>query len=306
MGRIVTNKHINGVIVPYEYFFDGISSALTENERLTVAKGRIIISTYPEQEGIFILSEDGTRSIKVAQNAASEIPAGIYDWINNEIVPQIKSYADDSVERAFEEFSLLVISSADTMYNDLKGYVDELSAKTETNDNRLSDRIDELSAYTMNMKISDHFMLTEDEYRMLSALGELTVDAEEFFVSRETRILNDLNVGDVIYYSDEIYYCLYEENGSGDDESGLTPTITGTTMEIFYDISGHTIILDSSATVNSHTLEFSDGGEHGGDTEIDGTTIEDNSIYIDTEDEHTLVLGNNYVYDEENNAFIIN
>ena len=149
-------------------------------------------------------------------------------------------------------------------------------------------------------------MLTEDEYRMLSMLGELTVDSDEEFVSRETRELNDLNIGDIIKYSEDIYYCIYDENGGG-GESGNTPMFSGSTMEIFYDVlpEDHTIILDDSAIISGNTMEFSNGGWS--ETEISDGVIEDDSVHTDEDSEHTLVLGDNYTYDdEENNTFIIN
>jgi len=307
MGRIVTNKYKNGDIVTKQDFYNGIVvDDLAEKKR--IAMGRIILTVGNGTESIWILNENDVPKI-VAQSLDVEIPAEIREYISekvSEMGDEVKEYADEAIAESMETFLQLVVSSADTMYSELKGYIDTLSSSTETVASEINSRIDELSAYTMNLKFSDHFMLTEDEYRMLSMLGELTVDADEEFVSRETRELNDLHIGDVVKYSEEIYYCIYDENGGG-GESGNTPMFSGSTMEIFYDVlpEDHTIILDDSATISGNTMEFSNGG--GSKTEINDGAIEDDSVHTDEDSEHTLVLGNNYTYDdEENNTFIIN
>lgn len=307
MGRIVTNKYKNGDIVTKQDFYNGIVvDDLAEKKR--IAMGRIILTVGNGTESIWILNENDVPKI-VAQSLDVEIPAEIREYISekvSEMGDEVKEYADEAIAESMETFLQLVVSSADTMYSELKGYIDTLSSSTETVASEINSRIDELSAYTMNLKFSDHFMLTEDEYRMLSMLGELTVDADEEFVSRETRELNDLHIGDVIKYSEEIYYCIYDENGGG-GESGNTPMFSGSTMEIFYDVlpEDHTIILDDSATISGNTMEFSNGG--GSKTEINDGAIEDDSVHTDEDSEHTLVLGDNYTYDdEENNTFIIN
>lgn len=307
MGRIVTNKYKNGDIVTKQDFYNGIVvDDLAEKKR--IAMGRIILTVGNGTESIWILNENDVPKI-VAQSLDVEIPAEIREYISekvSEMGDEVKEYADEAIAESMETFLQLVVSSADTMYSELKGYIDTLSSSTETVASEINSRIDELSAYTMNLKFSDHFMLTEDEYRMLSMLGELTVDADEEFVSRETRELNDLHIGDVVKYSEEIYYCIYDENGGG-GESGNTPMFSGSTMEIFYDVlpEDHTIILDDSATISGNTMEFSNGG--GSKTEINDGAIEDDSVHTDEDSEHTLVLGDNYTYDdEENNTFIIN
>lgn len=317
MGRIVTNKYKNGDIVTTQDFYNGIAIDDVA-ERKRVAMGRIILTVGRGKESIWILNEDNVPKI-VAQALDVEIPAEIREYIALAIsnaITEVEEYADNAVNNAMDEFLQLVISSADTMYNTLKGYIDTLSASTESIateiDGRLTNeivtergRIDELSAYTMNLKLSDHFMITDDEYRMLSVLGVLDGDN----ISNLTYDLNGLERGSIIYYNDEIYYCIYDENGGGGGggDTGSTPTITGTTLEIQYIISGGTIILDESVTIEDHTVILPNGGgDQGGDAEVNGNTIEDDSVYIDSEDEHTLVLGNNYTYDEENNTIIIN
>ena len=307
MGRIVTNKYKNGDIVTKQDFYNGIVvDDLAEKKR--IAMGRIILTVGTGTESIWILNENDVPKI-VAQSLDVEIPAEIREYISekvSEMGDEVKEYADEAIAESMETFLQLVVSSADTMYSELKGYIDTLSSSTETVASEINSRIDELSAYTMNLKFSDHFMLTEDEYRMLSMLGELTVDSDEEFVSRETRELNDLNIGDIIKYSEDIYYCIYDENGGG-GESGNTPMFSGSTMEIFYDVlpEDHTIILDDSAIISGNTMEFSNGGWS--ETEISDGVIEDDSVHTDEDSEHTLVLGDNYTYDdEENNTFIIN
>lgn len=324
MGRIVTNKYSDNPVVVRQAFYDDINVG-DYSERSRIARGRIILSpgfdlsgnVDTETTAIWGINKND-EPVVLAQSLNVELPSEITQAISNAVssaIEEVENYADREIGRKLDEFSILVISSADTMYNTIKGYIDTLSASTESItseiDTRLTseiaterERLDILSAYTMNLKLSDHFMLTDDEYRMLSFLGELVVDDEGEFVSKTTRELNDLNFGDVIIYNDEIYYCIYDENGGG-GESGSTPTISGTTMEIQYIVSGGTIILDDYVIVDGHTLIFPDDG-HSSSAEISGNTIEDDAVYIDSEDEHTLVLGENYEYDEENNTFIIN
>lgn len=315
MGRIVTNKYINNPVVVRQDFYGDINVS-NDSERTRIARGRIILAPGFNSSGYIDTNttviwgiNNNDQPIILAQSLNVELPSEIAQAIASAIsgaIDEVEDYADSEIERKIDEFSLLVISSADTMYSELKGYIDTLSSSTETITNEINGRIDELSAYTMNLKFSDHFMLTEDEYRMLSMMGELTVDADEYFVSKTTRELNDLNIGDVIEYNDEIYYCIYDENGGG-GESGNTPMFSGSTMEIFYDVlpEDHTIILDDSATISGNTIEFSNGG--GSEIEIIDGAIEDDSVHTDEGSEHTLVLGDNYTYDDkENNTFIIN
>lgn len=317
MGRIVTNKYINNPVVARQDFYEDINVS-NDSERTRIARGRIILAPGLNSSGYIDTNttviwgiNNNDQPIILAQSLNVELPSEIAQAIASAIsgaIDKVEDYADSEIERKIDEFSLLVISSADTMYSKLKGYIDTLSSNTETITNEINGRIDELSAYTMNLKFSDHFMLTEDEYRMLT-LSEgkmLPVDAEEFFVSRETRELNDLHIGDVIKYNEDIYYCIYDEKGGG-EESGNTPTFSGSTMEIFYDVlpQDHTIILDNSATISGNTMEFSNGG--GSETKISDGAIKDDTVHTDEDSEHTLVLGDNYTYDEEeNNTFIIN
>ena len=276
MGRILKNKYSDSII-SIDDFYSDISSAITnEQERKDIAKGRIIISNRPNREGLYILNSDGDRVIEVGKSASGGIPGDVYD------------YVDLKTEES--------LSSAKT-YTDLtkEDLIDIINEQRQL--------IEELSAYTMNLKVTDHFMLNETEYFELSSSGSCEI-------SNETADLNGLSHGTVITYKDEIYYCIYE--ASGEDESGTTPTITGSTMEIFYDVlpEEHMIILDNYVEISSgHTLVFNESGGQGGDgnVEIDDNnkTIEDNSSYISPEDEHMIILSNNYVYNEENNEMII-
>jgi hypothetical protein len=272
--------------------------------------------TRKEQSFLVPVEEIRENDYDLSINKYKEVERVKVEYDAPEVIFGRIASLQEEINNAMDEFLQLVISSADTMYNTLKGYIDTLSASTESIateiDGRLTneivterERIDELSAYTMNLKLSDHFMITDDEYRMLSVLGVLDGDN----ISNLTYDLNGLEQGSIIYYNDEIYYCIYDENGGGGGggDTGSTPTITGTTLEIQYIISGGTIILDESVTIEDHTVILPiGGGDQGGDAEVNGNTIEDDSVYIDSEDEHTLVLGNNYTYDEENNTIIIN
>lgn len=301
MGRILVNKYKNGEFVSRQDFYNGINVE-DPAEQKRIAMGRIILTVKDGSESIWILNENDVPKL-VAQPLDVEIPPEIREYISSALtqtITEVESYADNAVAEAFESFSMLVISSADTLYTNIKNYVDEFSASTENAVNLINSRVDELSAYTMNMKISDHFMLTETEYMMLSMLGELDGDN----VSNETYDLNGLVRGSTIYYSDEIYYCIYEDSGGSEDESGSTIVISGNTIEIQYVISGSTVILDDYAIIeDEHTLVFLDGGGSGGNSDIDGSVFEIGSL--DIEDEHTIILSGNYEIDE-NNTLVIN
>lgn len=301
MGRIVTNKYKTNDIVTRQDFYNGIAVE-DPVEKKRIAMGRIILTVKEGNESMWILNEHDVPKL-VAEPTSVEVPANIREYIAekvSEMGEEVKEYSNEFITESFTDFSQLVISSADTMYNELKGYIDTLSSTTESVANEINGRIDELSAYTMTMKSSDHFMITDIEYRMLSMIGEL--DGSN--ISNETYDLNGLARGSTVYYSDEIYYCIYEDSGGSEDESGSTIVVSGNTIEIQYVISGSTVILDDYATIeDEHTLVFLDGGGSGGNSDIDGSVFEIGSL--DIEDEHTIILSGNYEIDE-NNTLVIN
>lgn len=286
MSRVVTNKYINGDVVTRQDFYEGINVENPE-ERRRIAKGRIILTLNDGRESIWILNDNDIPKL-VAQPASAEIPANILEYIASAMTVA-NEYADNAVENGISEYNTIVIESADTMYNELKGYIDDVQSE-----------LYELSAYTMNLKFSDHFMLTEGEYIRLKTIGELVVDGTEESVSSETCRLNDLSIGDIVKYSTEIYYCIYENGGGG---GGTEPTISGSTIIVEYEISGTTVILDDLVTVDeeNHTLIFNGGGG-GSDVDISGTTVDIDSLTIDNE--HTMILNDDLTI--ENNTITIN
>ena len=286
MSRVVTNKYINGDVVTRQDFYEGINVENPEEKR-RIAKGRIILTLNDGRESIWILNDNDIPKL-VAQPASAEIPANILEYIASAMTVA-NEYADNAVENGISEYNTIVIESADTMYNELKGYIDDVQSE-----------LYELSAYTMNLKFSDHFMLTEGEYIRLKTIGELVVDGTEESVSSETCRLNDLSIGDIVKYSTEIYYCIYENGGGG---GGTEPIISGSTIIVEYEISGTTVILDDLVTVDeeNHTLIFNSGGG-GSDVDISGTTVDIDSLTID--DEHTMILNDDLTI--ENNTITIN
>lgn len=317
MGRIVTNKYVSTNQITNRDFFEGINiSSDSCMDLLDIARGRIIISNEPGHEAIFVLSKDGMKPIMVAQNPESEIPANILNYLNEKI----------------SEFETRVINSGDTIYNTLINYISEICGMTESRiseisgnvENRLSEfgeemsdnfndqnaRIDALSSYTMNLKITDHFMLTEDEYFELSnEYGE-----KKLVLTNETSTywLNGLKIGDVVYYNPDIYYCIYEDDGSHHEYP--TPIISGNTFDLngAYSIvegeeeGAYTLVFENVNVIDSgHTIEILES-ESGGDDEnvptISGSEMtitydiipNENAIVIDGvklgDNNHTIIL----------------
>lgn len=287
MGRIVTNKYINGDIVTTSDFYDGIVIE-NQEERKRIAMGRIILTNKNGFESIWILNENDEPKC-VAQSSSAAIPSYIIEYITSAMTAT-KEYADSAIENGIAEYNALVVESGDTIYDELNGYISDVES-----------RLEELSAYTMSMKFSDHFMITESEYIKLKTSGEIVVDGSFSGFSSETCRLNGLHIGDIVKYSRSIYYCIYNDGYT--PTSGTTPTISGSTIEIQYEISGTTIILDDLVTISGTTLIFNEGSS-GGDVVISGNTIDISSLSID--DGTTLVLNDNLTIDEENNTITIN
>lgn len=324
MGRIVTNKYVSTNQITNRDFFDGINIESNNCfDLLDIARGRIIISNEPGHEAIFVLSKDGNRPIMVAQNPESEIPANIINYLNSKI----------------SEFETRVINSGDTMYNTLVNYIYEICGTTESRlnevsnlvenqleeisgavSNRLSEfddemsdnfneqnaKIEALSSYTMNLKITDHFMLTEDEYFVLSnEYGE-----RKLVITNETPTykLNGLKIGDVVYYNPDIYYCIYEDDGSHQDYP--TPEIDENgVMDItnVYNIEGeHVLILENVNIIDDgHVIEIIES-ESGGDEDV--PTISGNEMTITYDilpDEHAIVIDGVELGDDNHTIILI-
>lgn len=248
MGRIVTNKHINGDIVSALDFYDGINVENPE-EKKRIAMGRIILTNREGFESIWILNENDVPKL-VAEPVTTEIPSYIREYIA-EAMTTAERYADAAIETGIENYNLLVIDSADTMYNELTNYVNSVQQGLNEHINVVETNLEELSAYTMNLKFSDHFMLTESEYLKLKILGEIVVDGAYEGFSRETCRLNELNIGDVVTYSDKIYYCTYDNGGGG----GGDIEIEGTTMDVgSLQIEGTTLVLSDDLIIDNNTV----------------------------------------------------
>ena len=333
MGRIVTNKYVSTNQITNRDFFEGIKiSSDSCMDLLDIARGRIIISNEPGHEAIFVLSKDGMKPIMVAQNPESEIPANILNYLNEKI----------------SEFETRVINSGDTIYNTLINYISEICGMTESRiseicgmtesrisemsgnvENRLSEfgeemsdnfndqnaRIDALSSYTMNLKITDHFMLTEDEYFELSnEYGE-----KKLVLTNETSTywLNGLKAGDVVYYNPDIYYCIYEDDGSHHEYP--TPIISGDTFDLngAYSIvegeeeGAYTLVFENVNVIDGgHTIEILES-ESGGDDE-NVPTISGNEMTItydiipgEQPGEHVIVIDGVELGDDNHTIILI-
>lgn len=302
MARIVTNKYVSTNQITNRDFFDGINLASDScMEMLDIARGRIIISNEPGHEAIFVLSQDGMRPIMVAQNPESEIPANILNYLNEKI----------------SEFETRVINSGDTIYNTLIEYITEISGTTNSRlsefDDEMSDnfneqnaKIEALSSYTMNLKITDHFMLTEDEYFELSN----EYGAKKLVLTNETSTywLNGLKVGDVVYYNPDIYYCIYEDDGAH-HEYPVPVIYPDGTMDItdVYSIEDeHTIVLENVNIIkDGHVVEIieSESGGDEGKASISGTEM---TITYDVfPDEHAIVFDNVELGDDNHMIILI-
>lgn len=236
MGRIVTNKHIGSDNVTTLDFYEGINVENPE-ERKRIAMGRIILTNREGYESIWILNENDVPKL-VAEPSTTEVPAFIREYIASAMTVA-ERYADSAIESGIADYNILVVDSADTMYNELNEYIGNVQSG-----------LSELSAYTMNLKFSDHFMLTEGEYTKLKILGEIVVDGAYEGFSYETCRLNDLNIGDVVKYSDKIYYCTYNSGGGGGSVE-----ISGTTMIVdALQIDGSTLILNDTLTIDNNTI----------------------------------------------------
>ena len=324
MGRIVTNKYVSTNQITNRDFFEGINiSSDSCMDLLDIARGRIIISNEPGHEAIFVLSKDGMKPIMVAQNPESEIPANILNYLNEKI----------------SEFETRVINSGDTIYNTLINYISEICGMTESRiseicgmtesriseisgnvENRLSEfgeemsdnfndqnaRIDALSSYTMNLKITDHFMLTEDEYFELSnKYGE-----KKLVLTNETSTywLNGLKIGDVVYYNPDIYYCIYEDDGAH-HEYPVPVIYPDGTMEItdVYSIEGeHVLVLENVNIIeDGHVVEIMEN-ESGGDDDTPTISGHEMTIMYDIlPEEHAIVIDGVELGDENHTIILI-
>ncbi len=304
MARIVTNKYVSTNQITNRDFFDGINLASDSCiDMLDIARGRIIISNEPGHEAIFVLSKDGMKPIMVAQNPESEIPANILNYLNEKT----------------SEFETRVINSGDTIYNTLIEYITEISGTTNSrlsefdeeirnNFEEQNERIDAISSYTMNLKITDHFMLTEDEYFELSN----EYGAKQLVLTNETPTywLNGLNIGDVVYYNPDIYYCIYEDDGSHHEYP--TPEIDGNgTMDItsVYTIEDeHVLALENVNIIDDgHVIEIIES-ESGGGSDEDVPTISGNEMTITYDilpEEHAIVIDGAELGDDNHTIILI-
>jgi hypothetical protein len=247
MGRIVTNKHIGSDNVTALDFYEGINVENPE-ERKRIAMGRIILTNREGFESIWILNENDVPKL-VAEPSSTEVPSYIREYIASAMTVA-ERYADSAIESGISEYNALVIDSADTMYNELTEYINNVQSGLSEQINTVETNLNELSAYTMNLKFSDHFMLTEIEYTRLKFMGEIVVDSEYELISYETCRLNDLSIGDVVKYSNKIYYCTYNSGGGGGDIE-----ISGTTIDVSpLQIEGNTLVFNDNLTIDNNTV----------------------------------------------------
>ncbi len=323
MGRIVTNKYVSTNQITNRDFFEGINiSSDSCMDLLDIARGRIIISNEPGHEAIFVLSKDGMKPIMVAQNPESEIPANILNYLNEKIsefetrvinsgdtiyntlinyISEICGMTESRIseicgmtESRISEICGMTESRISEISGNVENRLSEFGEEMSDNFNDQNARIDALSSYTMNLKITDHFMLTEDEYFELSnEYGE-----KKLVLTNETSTywLNGLKIGDVVYYNPDIYYCIYEDDGAHHEYP--TPIISDGVFELTegYSIEdeedgAHTLVL-GNVSISDHIVEILESGGGGGEDE-DDTTISGHEMTIKYDilpDEHAIVI----------------
>lgn len=267
----IVNKHTSQFIVPREMFFEDIPSDIEQKTREELAKGIIVISNKVKNEAIYVLNSNG-EVIQVAASSTSEIPGEIMAIINNEVIPELKAYTDDTVASAITEYNTYVIQSGTALYDRLIEYVNEKIGEVEEDaeetktelENRieeLNNQVIELRNYIDNLKFSDHVLLTEQAYNFLLHEGYVPINEDGEFDEE----------GEIIYYSDDVYYCIYDPNEVGPTPGGDDAVFSGNTIEMSFEIEDeHTLVFENSTVENEHTLVIGSGSSSGGTT-IDGT-----------------------------------
>ena len=294
----IVNKHTGKFIVPPEMFFEDIPSDIAQETREELAKGIIVISNKVGSEAIYVLNSNKD-VIQVASSSTSEIPGEIMDIINNEVIPELKEYADNKIASAISEYNTYVIQSGTTLYERLVEYVDgkieDVEEDAEETKTELENRIDELNnqlielrEYIDEHKFSDHVLLTVESYTYLDRMGYVTINEDGEYDPD----------GEKIYYSDDVYYCIYDPSEVGPTPGGDDAEVIGDTIEMSFDIEDeHTLVFEDSSVEDEHTLVI-DAEESSEDTTIEG----EDAIGDVDENEHAFLVSD---IDEENNEVII-
>ena len=85
MTRIIRNNSIGDNIgITKETFVDLLPESIQYNDRLELAKGVILVCTKKDNEGLYILNDNGEAKC-VGQSSSAEIPADIINAINSAI-----------------------------------------------------------------------------------------------------------------------------------------------------------------------------------------------------------------------------
>lgn len=334
MSRRVVNKNTTSLIVPKELFTRDFIN-LPESDARKASLGTIVISNATGNESLYILNTAGN-VVQVGKSSSAVINGEVMDAINNIVIPELEEHVDNVVDDkmgdAIAEYNEIVVSSANTLYNNIKDYVDSeieiVEGEITTTDDRittekeyllgiisgLTEELNYLREYIDNLKFSDHVLIKENAYASLASDGYAYIDEDGNLLTEE-----DHGYGDEKYYvewSPDVYYCI-PEDGTGPSpepgpDSGSSIEISGDTVyvyeESYFDENEHSLVLDDSISINedNHAIEIISG-----DSEQDeGAYIgDDNDIALDGETEindesrTTLELSNSFYID--NNTLII-
>lgn len=264
MTRNVINKHNNSTIPPNrDSFYEGIPKELSDSAKDEIAKGIIFITNRAKHEGLYILNTSGAVKC-VAQALDAELPPNVVEAIS-ELSQDLKEYADETVSEniteRLEEYNSIVVLSGTNLYN-------TLSALTETKVNAekeellsiisgLTSELNDLRYYVENLKISDHLLIKENAYVALRSEGSAYIDEEGNLLTEEDDGYGDENY--YIEYSDDVYYCIPEEDENPPQSGESTTEISGNVMTVEFDIENDTVLVfDDTITISGNTAIISD------------------------------------------------
>lgn len=259
--RIVVNQHYDNasVITPDKF----------------TNKGEIVISNEFGDEALFIINTLG-EVIKIGKGGGSgsgSTPSGDYitpSQLANYLKVNAYTTSGDTVRIASMEVAK-IIDSADSRYDTLKEIADWIMSDT-TGAAKMANDIADLQEQIKHVGSSDHVFLSRREYDELIANGYANVS------------------GEVITYYDDVYYCIYEDDGSV-----TPPTPSGETL--VYILSGDTIIfptltesggmIEINAEVIDGFINLDSAYTPSGDDDKD-VVIEDGNMVISQDDIQTI------------------
>lgn len=285
--RIVLHKHYDEASqITVDKFFDDI-----------IGKGEIVISNEYGKEGIYIINTEGmVVKIGGGGSGSGSTPSGEYitpqelkDYLNRhayttsgnvvnitttEIVNYLNEHAYTTSANVVDITAMeiaKIIDSADSRYDTLKEIADWIISDT-TGAAKMANDIAELQEEIKHVSSGDHVFLSRREYDELIRNGVADVS------------------GETIEYSDDVYYCIYEDDGSV-----TPPTPSGETL--VYILSGNTIIfptltesggmIEINAEVIDGFINLDSAYTPSGDGDKD-VVIEDDNMVISQDDIQTI------------------